>query len=51
MKPVYSILKAYVNLDISKSLSWLFGYAEEWVDKKHKVNFKIYSVPAWTTNK
>ena len=31
-------------------LSWLFGYVEERLNKKAKVNFKIYNVTDWTTN-
>ena len=30
-------------------LTWL-GYVEEWLDKKTKVNFKIYDFTDWTTN-
>ena len=47
----YSILKDYVDQEISKFLSWLLGYVEILVDKKPKVNFQIYDVTAWTTSK
>ena len=38
------MLKALFVLEIYKLLSWLFGYAEKRLDKKAKVNFKIYNV-------
>ena len=36
---VYFILKAFLAFEIF--LSWIFGHAEEWLDKKVKVNSKI----------
>ena len=32
------------------SLTWLFGYKEKRLDKKGKVNFKIFEITDWTTN-
>ena len=29
---------------------WYFGYVEEWLDKKAKVNFKNYDVIDWIIN-
>ena len=46
----YFMLKALFILEIFKFLSWLFGYVEKRLDKKVKVNFKIYDVTDWTTN-
>ena len=40
----YVMLKALFFLNISEFLSWLFGYVEEQLDKKAKVDFKIYEV-------
>ena len=31
-------------------LPWLFGHVEKRLDKKVKINFKIYDVTDWTTN-
>ena len=31
-------------------VSWLFGYVEKRLNKKAKVNLKIYDVTDWTTN-
>ena len=28
----------------------IFGHVGKWLDKKTKVNFKIYDLPAWETN-
>lgn len=36
-------------LKIFNFLSWLFGHAERWLDKKGKVDFKIYDVTTWET--
>ena len=44
-------VKISFALDIFNLLSWRFGYAENWLDKKAKVNFKIYEATVWTTNK
>ena len=38
----YFTLKALFVLKISKFMSGLLGYVEERLDKKDKVNFKIY---------
>ena len=27
-----------------------FGYVEKWLDKKAKINFKIYNITNWETN-
>ena len=46
----YFIFKTYFILKIFNLLSWLFGDAENRLDKKAKVNFKNYDVTNWTTN-
>ena len=40
----YFMLKALFVLKIFTYLSWLFGYVEKRLDKKAKVNLKIYDV-------
>ena len=50
INPFYFMLKAPFVLKIPKSLSWLFGYAEKWLDEKAKVDFKICDVTDWTTS-
>ena len=45
------MLKALFVLVTFKLLSRLFGYVEKGLDKKAKVNFKIYNVTDWTTSK
>ena len=42
----YFILKTF--LEIFTFLSQLFGYVEKQLNKKVKVNFKIYDVTDWT---
>ena len=42
------MLKALFVLRIFKVLSWLFGHAKKWLDKKGKINFNIYDVTDWT---
>ena len=44
------MFKALFVLDIITFLSWLFGYVEKWLDKKAKVNYKIYGVTNWKIN-
>ena len=45
-------LKALLVLEIFTFLSWLFAYVEKRFDKKKAmVNFNIYDVTDWTTNK
>ena len=44
------MLKTLFVLEIFKFLSWIFGYVEKRLDKKVKVNFKIYDVTDWTNN-
>ena len=46
----YFMLKALFLLEIFNFLSLLFVYVEKRLDKKGKVNFKIYDVTHWTTN-
>ena len=46
----YFMLKALLFLKIFTFLSRLFGYVEKRLDKKAKVNFKIYGFTDWTTN-
>ena len=49
--PFYFTSKAFFVLRIFNFLSWFFGLAVKRLDKKDKVNFKIYDVTAWLTNK
>ena len=45
------MLKVLVVLEISTSIFVLnFGNVEKRLDKKAKVNFKIYDITDWTTN-
>ena len=44
------MLKTSFVYEIFKFLSLVFGYVEKWLDKKAKVNFKIYHITDWTTN-
>ena len=46
----YFMLKALFVLEIFTFLSWLFGYTEKRLEKKVKVNSKIYNITDWTTN-
>ena len=46
----YFMLKPLFVLEIFKFLFWCFGYVEKRLQKKAKVNFKIYDVTDWTTN-
>ena len=46
----YFILKALFILKIFKFSSRLFGLEGERLDKKAKVNFKIFNVTDWETN-
>ena len=47
----YFTLKALLVLKIFK-FRYLkhFGYVEKWLDKKDKVNFRIYDITVWLTN-
>ena len=47
----YSMLKALFVIKILKLLYWLVGHTGKPLDKKAKVNFKIYDVKDWQTNK
>ena len=47
----YFTLKALLVFKIFKFLSWVFGHAEKQLDYKDKVNFKLYDVRTWETNK
>ena len=44
----YLMLKAPFVLEIFTFLSRLFGYVVKQLDKKGKVNFKIYDMTDWT---
>ena len=44
------MLKALFVLEIFTFLFRLFGYVEIGLDKKTKVDIKIYGVTDWTTN-
>ena len=47
----YFMLKALFILKIFKCSAWLFVHVEEkQLDKKGKVNFKIYDVTGWQIN-
>ena len=46
----YVILKALFVLKIFKFLSLFFGHVGKRLDKKARVNFKIYDVTTWLTN-
>ena len=46
----YFLLKALFVLKIFEFLSWLFSHAEKRLDKKDKVNFKIYDFTTWLKN-
>ena len=46
----YFMLKAVFVFEIFTFLSRLFAYAEKRLDKKAKVNFRIYGLTDWTTN-
>ena len=46
----YFILKSPFVLKIFKFLSRLFGHVAKRLDKKDKVNVKLYDVTAWLTN-
>ena len=46
----YYTLKTVFVLKIFKFLSWLFGKEEKRLDKKVKVNFKVYDVTTWEAN-
>ena len=42
------LFKCLFVLEIFTFLSWLLDYVEKQLDKKVKVNFKIYNVTDWT---
>ena len=44
------MLKGLSVLNIFKFLSWLFGHVGKQLDKKWKINFKIYDVTDWETD-
>ena len=46
----YFMLKAVFVLEIFTFSSWLFGYAEKWLNKKAMVNFNIFNVTDYTAN-
>ena len=46
----YFTLKALFILKIFSFCSEFFGYVWKWLDKKAKVNFKIYHITNWNTN-
>ena len=43
----FHVKRSFRFQDIFKFLSWLFGHVTKQPDKKDKVNFKFYDVPAW----
>ena len=46
----YSMLKALYVIKIFKVLSDVFGDVRKRIDKKVKINLKIYDVTDWTNN-
>ena len=44
------LFKSLFVLEIFTFLCWLLDYVEKQLDKKVKVNFKIYHVTDWTAN-
>ena len=46
----YFMLKPLFIFEILTFLSFRFGYVESHLDKKTKVNFKIYDLIDWLTN-
>ena len=46
----YFMLKALLLLKIFTFLFWLFVYVEKRLDKKPRVNFKVYDVTDWITS-
>ena len=46
----YFTLKGLFVLKIFKFLSSFFGHVEKQLNKRGKINFKIYDVTAWLTN-
>ena len=45
----YFMLKALFVVEIFTFSPCLFGYVEKRLDRKAKVNFKIFDVTCWTT--
>ena len=45
--PLYLTLTALFVLEIFKFLLWLFVHVGKRLDKKAKVNFKIYDIRKW----
>ena len=46
----YFTSKALFVLKVFRFLSWLFGHVAKRLDKKDKVNFKIYDATVWLKN-
>ena len=46
----YFMFKAPCVLEILKFFPDFFGNIRKWLDKKAKVNFRIYNVTHWITN-
>ena len=44
------MVKASFPLEIFIFFSWHFGHVEKWLNKKAKIDFKIYDFIGWTTN-
>ena len=49
MQNAYFLSEALFVLKIFKFMSWVFGHAAKWLDKKN-ASFKLYDVTAWLTN-
>ena len=49
-KEPFKVIRNAFYLEIFTFLSGFSGYVEKRLDKKVKVNFKIYDVTDWTTN-
>ena len=46
----YFMLEGIFIFNVFAFLSWRFGYAERWLDKRAIVNLRFYEVKEWTTN-
>ena len=46
----YLTSKALFIHKIFKFLSWHFGHVAKWLEKKNRVNFKIYGITVWLSN-
>ena len=47
---LYFMLKSLFVREILTFLSWFFGYVEKQLDKKARINFKIYDIADLATS-